>query len=152
MKKYSIYADTSVFGGCFDVEFEKESKKLFAEVTEGKFALVISTTTLRELHKAPQRVQMVLSELPPQFIEFIEFTEEIGFLRDKYLEAGILSPSSISDAEHIATASVAQVDFVVSWNFKHIVHFEKIQSFQAVNLLYGYKPINIYSPKEVVEL
>ncbi len=43
-----------------------------------------------------------------------------------------------------------QESFVVSWNFKHIVHYEKIAGYQAVNLLNGYKEIRIYSPKEVV--
>jgi len=45
---------------------------------------------------------------------------------------------------------VADVDFVVSWNFKHIVHYEKIIAYHAVNLMNGYKEIGIYSPKEVV--
>ena len=48
-------------------------------------------------------------------------------------------------------ASVADVDFVVSWNFKHIVHYEKISGYQAVNLMGGYKEIRIYSPRELVE-
>ena len=38
---------------------------------------------------------------------------------------------------------------LVSWNFKHIVHFEKIQKFNAVNIEMGYKQILIYSPREV---
>ena len=37
----------------------------------------------------------------------------------------------------------------MSWNFKHIVHYEKIRSFNAVNLEKGYKPIEIHSPREV---
>jgi len=40
-------------------------------------------------------------------------------------------------------------DLMVSWNFKHIVHFEKIQRFNAVNIEMGYKPILIYSLREV---
>jgi hypothetical protein len=43
----------------------------------------------------------------------------------------------------------AGVDLVVSWNFKHIVHFERVQKFNAVNIEMGYKPILIYSPREV---
>jgi hypothetical protein len=38
---------------------------------------------------------------------------------------------------------------VVSWNFRHVVRFEKIRLFNAVNLELGYKPIQIYSPREV---
>jgi len=62
-----------------------------------------------------------------------------------------VTQSSRSDAEHIASASVADVDFVVSWNFKHIVHYDKISGYQAVNLLNGYRQIRIYSPREVIE-
>lgn len=47
-------------------------------------------------------------------------------------------------------ATVAGADIVVSWNFKHIVHFEKIAGYNAVNLLNGYKSIAIFSPREVV--
>jgi len=39
---------------------------------------------------------------------------------------------------------------IVSWNFKHIVHFEKIRGFNAVNLREGYATIEIRSPLEVV--
>lgn len=151
MKQLKIYADTSVFGGCFDEEFKEESIMLFDEVKNGKFILVISTTTVAELDKAPERVQKVLRDLPLPRVELIEFSKEIAFLRDEYLNAGILDAAYKADAEHIASASVADVDFVVSWNFKHIVHYEKIAGFQAVNLLKGYKAIRIYSPREVVE-
>ena len=50
---------------------------------------------------------------------------------------------------HIAIASVANADVVASWNFRHIVRFDKIRLFNAVNLERGYKPIEIYSPREV---
>jgi len=151
MKLPRIYADTSVFGGCFDEEFAEESKLFFEDVKAGRFALVISSTILGELEKAPDYVQKVLTELPPERLEVIDFCDEIALLRDAYLLAGIVGPEGKADAEHIATASVADVDFVVSWNFKHIVHYEKICGYQAVNLMNGYKEIRIYSPKEVVE-
>ena len=81
----------------------------------------------------------------------IEFSEEIADLRDEYIKAGIVGASCKADAEHIASASVSDVDFVVSWNFKHIVHYDKISGYQAVNLMNGYREIKIYSPREVIE-
>ncbi len=151
MKLLRIYTDTSVFGGCFDEEFAQESKAFFEEIRAGKFVLVISATGLGELEKAPDYVQKVLTELAPETVEVIDFSEEIILLRDAYLKAGILGPEGKADAEHIAAASVADVDFVVSWNFKHMVHYEKISGYQAINLMNGYKEIRIYSPKEVVD-
>lgn len=150
MKQLRIYADTSVFGGCFDDDFSEDSKALFNEIKFGKFKLVISATIMRELGSAPDFVQRVLSELSPESVEIVEYSEEIETLRDAYMKSGVVNRSCKADAEHVASASVAEVDFIVSWNFKHIVHYEKISGYQAVNLLNGYNPIKIYSPKEVV--
>jgi hypothetical protein len=152
MKKIRVYADTSVFGGCFDEEFAKESVKFFEEVRKGKYSLALSDILLTELDKAPTGVKSVLDSIPPNLLETISATEEIIILRDSYLREGILTVKAINDASHIAVASVAEVDLLVSWNFKHIVHYDKIRGFNAVNMLLGYKPILIYSPKEVIEL
>ncbi len=40
---------------------------------------------------------------------------------------------------------------IVSWNFTHIVHFEKIPLYNAVNTLNGYAQIGFFSPMEVVQ-
>jgi hypothetical protein len=39
---------------------------------------------------------------------------------------------------------------IVSWNFKHIVHYEKITLYNSINILEGYQQIAIYSPLEVI--
>lgn len=151
MKQLRIYADTSVFGGCFDPEFADVSGAFFEQMRDGGFVIVVSMTTLDELDAAPEQVRKVLGNLPDQFVEVFQgYEEEIDALAKAYMEAGIIGRTCEGDARHIATASVAEVDFVVSWNFKHIVHYDKIQGYQAVNLLNGYKPIVIYSPREVI--
>jgi len=50
---------------------------------------------------------------------------------------------------HIALATIATADALVSWNFKHIVKLEKIRLFNAVNVESGYRSLNILSPREV---
>jgi len=150
MKQFRVYADTSVFGGCFDEEFSKESILFFEQVKRGEFILVISQTTERELIKAPEKVREVLANIPESQLEIIPASDEIDILRDAYLKAGIVGPSSAADAEHIAAASIGNVDFVISWNFKDIVHYDKISGYQSVNVFNGYGLIRIYSPKEVV--
>jgi hypothetical protein len=61
----------------------------------------------------------------------------------------ILGPKYAADMRHIAIATIAVVDALVSWNFKHIVKLEKIRLFNAVNVESGYSPLNILSPREV---
>jgi hypothetical protein len=146
-----LYADTSVIGGCFDPEFEEAGLKLFEQIREGRFILVVSETTLEELKQAPQRVRQLLAELPKEAVEQIIVTPEIETLRDAYVSARVTGTSSFYDAEHIACASVADVDVIVSWNFKHIVNFNRIRGYHAVNLFRGYHQIPIHTPAEVIE-
>lgn len=150
MKRLRLYADTSVLGGCFDEEFSRESQRLFQEIKTGKFLLVLSATTFRELHGAPEKVKEIVANIPLSNLEIIPESDEIDELREAYLAAGIVGHSSADDAEHIACASVADVDIIVSWNFKHIVHYEKIKQYQAINILKGYHSIPIHTPREVV--
>lgn len=151
MRQLRVYADTSVYGGCYDVEFEEHSRRFFEEVRAGRFRLVLSSTALRELARAPAEVRHVLTDIPAERIEIIEALAEIEALRDAYVEAGVVGAASLLDAEHVAAATVAGVDLIVSWNFKHIVHFGKIRGYQAVNLMRGYPTIGIYTPRQVVE-
>jgi hypothetical protein len=95
-------------------------------------------------------VQDALIELIDIDCEIISETEETIELAYKYIKAGILSKNFEDDARHIAVATVNNVDMLVSWNFKHIVHFDKIRQFNGVNMSEGYKQIEIYSPREVV--
>jgi len=70
-------------------------------------------------------------------------------LAQAYIDAGILSSSRMADAIHVAAATVARADLILSWNFRHIVNYDRIRKFNGVNALNGYPPIEIYSPLEV---
>ena len=59
-----VYADTSVFGGCFDDEFRTESVRFFDEVRSGRFVVVVSDVTLDELSLAPESVRRILAAKP----------------------------------------------------------------------------------------
>lgn len=150
MPELRVYADTSVFGGCFDDEFSTASQSFFQLVRNGDVRLLVSDTTLAELQQAPIEVRNVLLALPPERIERVVVDDEIESLRDAYIQAGIVGQASIRDAEHIAAATVAEADLVVSWNFRHIVHYDKISGYQGVNLVRGYNQIRIFSPLEVI--
>lgn len=115
----------------------------------GNFKAVVSTIVDAEIQGAPEKVKQTYFDLLASDHEFLDVSEETIKLADDYLERGILTPKFADDALHIALASVANVDVLVSWNFKHIVHFDKIRRFTAVNIERGYKPLQIYSPREV---
>ena len=91
-----------------------------------------------------------MNDLPANSIEYISLDEEAIALANAYLRDGAVAESSLSDARHIAIATIARADILVSWNFKHIVNLNRIRRFNAVNLKLGYPTIEIRSPSEVL--
>jgi len=150
MKKLRVYVDTSVVGGCCDDVFREESCQLLAMARNGELLLLVSELLLAELAKAPDSVKALLPALPEECVENVSVSGEAVELRDAYLDAEVVGRVYSNDAYHVALATVARADLIVSWNFKHIVHFDKIRGFNAVNLREGYLPIEIRSPREVV--
>jgi len=150
MKPFAIYVDTSVIGGCFDSEFDKESLRLMQAVRDKKLLLILSDVVISELADAPEFVQDVLPSLPAEQIRAVPLTPEIFDLQRAYLAANILSPRWADDALHVAAATVARADALVSWNFKHIVRLDKMKAYNQINILNGYGILTILSPKEVI--
>jgi hypothetical protein len=62
-----------------------------------------------------------------------------------------IGKASMNDAFHIAIASVNRLNCLVSWNFKHIVNFDKIKLFNSINLKLGYPLIDIRTPLEFLK-
>ena len=150
MKIPRIYGDTSVIGGCLDAEFSNESTHFIEMVRQGKCILLISEIVIAELDKAPAEVQNILLSLAEETMERVELTDEILDLRNEYMKAKILGPEWVDDATHVAAATVARADAIVSWNFKHIVRLDKMKAYNQVNLMNGYGILTIISPKEVL--
>lgn len=150
MKTLSVYIDTSVFGGVFDEEFEEPSKSFFDLVSTGRFTLLVSDVTRQEIAFAPGPVQAHFDKLLG-FMRLIPVDERVLALRDAYIAAGILTEKWADDAAHVAAATVADADLIVSWNFRHIVHFDKIRLYNAVNAMRGYRVLEIRSPLEIID-
>lgn len=150
MKRLRLYLDTSVFGGCFDAEFERESNALFQAAKQGKLTLIISELVAFELLPAPESVRELVESLDGLEIENPQFTSEARTLAQTYLDEGILTDKSRIDAGHVALATVIRADAIVSWNFKHIVQLQKMKQYNQVNLSRGYGFLEIVSPKEVL--
>lgn len=146
-----IYVDTSVFGGCFDPEFEVWSNRLMMYFTSGIYTAVISEISEFELQFAPQPVVELLSSIPTSNLIVAPLSEEAKNLSLRYLEERIVPPKSKADTQHIAIATIARVDILVSWNFKHIVNYNRIKLYNAVNSKYGYKILEIRNPRDLVD-
>jgi hypothetical protein len=149
MRPLRVYVDTSVLGGCFDPEFERWSNALVSDFAARIMIPVFSELLVAEIEVAPERVRRKLDDLRELAPGLLEVDQEVLEVVAGYSRHGILPPRFRNDMLHIALATVANVDVLVSWNFKHIVRLEKIRLYNAVNLELGYKPLQIHSPREV---
>ncbi len=146
--KQRIYIDTSVFGGHFDDEFSEHTVPLFERLRNNEFTLLFSTVTQEELENAPEKVKKLVRDLKPEWTEFLDTTAEALDLATEYITEKVVGQTSFADCLHIAIATINRADFLVSWNFKHIVNIERIRGYNSINIKNGYKQLEIRSPRE----
>jgi hypothetical protein len=146
-----LYLDTSVFGGYFDPEFELWTKILFDKIHNGEFKVIFSKLTDIELEAAPEKVRTLATGLPDTSIEFIDISDKAVELAEQYLNEKVVGKTSRADCIHIALATLNNADILVSWNFKHIVNINKIRGYNSVNYKFGYKILEIRTPREILE-
>ena len=74
-------------------------------------------------------------------------TEELG---KKIIEKGAINKSYSEDAYHIAIAIINEMDFLLSWNFRHIVRNKTRDIVRMINTLNNLKQISIITPAELL--
>ena len=80
----------------------------------------------------------------------LEIGEEIDRLAAIYVRDGIIPANYGFDSAHIATATVHNLDCVMSFNFQHINRLKTKEMTALVNLREGYKNVIICTPMEVL--
>jgi len=151
MKRQRIYIDTSIVGGFFDKEFEKETKLLFKRLEEEEVVFLLSDVLKKELLQAPPHVKNLLQQYEKQCFEHVELTKEAEILANCYIAEKVIGQASLEDCQHIAIATVNKVDILASWNFKHIVNITRIRGYNSVNMKKGYAILEIRNPKELID-
>ncbi len=146
--KQRIYIDTSVFGGFFDEEFAENTIPLFNRLKNDEFTLLYSTVTEEELESAPQKVKELVKSIKIDNTEFLEASSEAIDLASEYISEKVVGQTSFADCLHIALATINRADFLISWNFKHIVNVQRIRGYNSINIKNGYKQLEIRSPRE----
>ena len=143
-----IYIDTSVFGGYFDEEFAEHTIPLFERISINEFTLLFSTVTQDELENAPKKVKELVKGIKAEWTEYLDITDEVVELASQYIAEKVVGQTSYTDCLHIALATIYRADYLISWNFKHIVNVQRIRGYNSINIKNGYKQLEIRSPRE----
>jgi predicted nucleic acid-binding protein len=153
MKKLKLYIDTSVLGGLFDAEDTARvntAKGLISAVKNNSYEGFISFLTLEEISKAPPEIMNHLKDvIRDAQVTVLEENEDCIELADAYIKSGAIPTKYRDDARHIAIGVHHDIDFIVSWNYKHMVNIQVKRLITSVNLKMGYGPIEIVPPEEV---
>ena len=125
---------------------------MFKEIAAGKYEAFTSDAVVDELTSAPSpKREKMLALIGEYRVETLTANEVSDALADMYVAEGIIPVKYRTDGVHIAVAAVNGLDFVVSMNFQHIVKAKVKRLANAVNIIKGYRPVEIFSPMEITE-
>ncbi|MDR0916860.1 MAG: hypothetical protein LBN02_06685 [Oscillospiraceae bacterium] len=150
-----VYLETSVFNFVFadnDPEKQRDTLALFSEIAQGKYEPYTSDYVFGELVRAQEPKQSKMLHLISEYgIVTLPSSDEVKRLAALYVLEGIIPAKYDTDALHIAATTVNDIDFIVSYNFQHIVKRKTVTMTEVVNIREGYRRIGIYSPTEVID-
>ena len=145
MHALALYLDTSVIGGYFDPEFMADTRALWRLKEAGRFRFITSQLVFQEIAGAPERVrEMMRATFTTD--DVLERTAEVEELARIYMAQKVVPAAFADDARHVAICTVARIEYLVSWNFKHLANVRRESGFNAVNLLQGYPSLRIVAP------
>lgn len=128
---------------------QEASRQLWEDYAD-RFEFVISSVVRDEIRQgdatAAQKRLAVVSSLT-----ILEVSPDMDMLVEKLLDSGAVPRGSVFDAQHIAIATVHSVEYLVSWNHKHIVNEYKREHINQVCQTAGFHPITICTPTALME-
>ena len=155
--KSKIYLETTVVShlvarpsnDAILASWQRASRQLWEDYAD-RFEFVISVIVRDEAQRGnPTAAQQRLEVVSP--LTVLEMLPEAGMLAQRLLDTGAVPGNSEQDAQHIAIATVHGVNYLVSWNHKHIVNKNKREHINRVCREAGFQPITICTPIELME-
>jgi len=150
-RKIKVYLDTSVISALFD-EMNPQRQfltQLFFE-NIGAFDAYISEVVLAEIDETRDtRLRKKLRKTAISF-KLLSMDDESKMLADEYVGHGAIPSDYPEDALHISIATVNGIDYLISWNFEHIVKVKTRRIVNMVNASLGYPDLEIVTPGELI--
>jgi predicted nucleic acid-binding protein len=144
-----VYVDSSAVGGKFNTRLAEQTAPFWNAVQRGEIVVILSDVLDGELEKAPARARDFINSLSKSQTERVVSTDESDNLAEHYIAENVVGITSLDDCKHIALATIAKADVLVSWNFKHIVNVDRIRGYNSINMKWGFSQIEIRTPYEV---
>lgn len=135
--KQRLYLEASILNAYFDDRppLRQPATQQFWTLLAG-YEVFISEQVTQEIRVCPDPRRGQLSGLT-EGIPILSLTDEARTLATRYIGLGAFTPRRRLDSHHVAIATTAGMDSLVSWNFRHIAREWTRTRVQAANLEMG---------------
>ncbi|MFB6307604.1 MAG: PIN domain-containing protein [Flavobacteriales bacterium] len=160
--RLQIYLDTSVINFLF-ADDSPEKKEITIDffdnfIKTGVYETFISDVVIAEIEDTndPEKRQALLGIIEQYPIDILDLNAEeeteIEELANNYVEAKVIPEKKFADALHIATSVICKINYLVSWNFRHLANVNKEKKVHIVNLKNNYREdIRLITPLELID-
>ena len=119
------------------------------DTQSGRFDLYTSDVTMEEAGRgdsgaAARRLQ-ALSDIP-----LLELTDSVAALAKALLQGNALPSPALDDALHVAACAAHGIDYLLTWNFRHLDNAETKPVIRSVCATHGYSAPEICTPQELM--
>lgn len=83
-------------------------------------------------------------------LPLLDISGEVEEVAADLLRAGAMPTRAANDALHLAAAGVHGVDYLLTWNFRHLANAELAGAYREVFIARGYEPPMICTPEELM--
>ena len=106
--------------------------------------VVIDEASVGDTTEVQKRLA-IISGLPS-----LAITEDANALTQAIMAAGVLPPHLVRDAAHVAVAEVHTIDYLLTWNCKHLANAQIVRRIAVVCEKLGRKMPIICTPEELM--
>ncbi len=153
----SVYIETSVIGYLTSwphqdvtIAGHQNTTKLWWSIAAQRFDLFVSQLVIRECSDGdPKAVKDRLDSIDG--IPVLPITSDAESLADALIQGHAVPENQPNDALHIALATTHGVQYLVSWNFRHIVNASLRPAIESICRAAEYDPPILCTPEELLE-
>ncbi|HUW60749.1 MAG TPA: type II toxin-antitoxin system VapC family toxin [Candidatus Bathyarchaeia archaeon] len=113
-----------------------------------RYAIFVSEVVIREAGKGDRKEARKRREFLEQF-PVLATTPEMRRLSEFYMEKSVVPIGNAEDAAHLAFASIYQIEFLCTWNFKHLANVLALRRLRQVNEKRGLFVPQVCTPEQL---
>jgi hypothetical protein len=148
----TVYLDSTVLSFLHDrrpaLAFQSALTRKWWRKERRRFHLYLSEATLNELAVGSYPAQLA-AQRTARRVEALPFDGSLGRIIGVYIKEFVMPREQEGDAAHLAYASYHRMDYLLTWNCKHLANANKFEHIRVVNQKLGLKTPQIVTPMEL---